>query len=63
MKFYLQVNQDNIITDCIDYPYSDYIEWEGTLTEPIHGGWFKFENGQPVKYPELQPVPQEPIEE
>jgi len=63
MKYYLQVNQEtNIITDCIDYPYSDYIEYDGTITAPVHSGWFKFENGRPIEYPELKPVPQEPIE-
>jgi hypothetical protein len=60
MKYYLQVNQEtNIITDMIDYPYSDYVEYEGTITEPVHGGWFKLEDGIIVEYPELKPEPVE----
>ena len=62
MKYYLQVNQDNIITDCIDYPYSDYVEYEGTITEPVHGGWFKLEAGVIVEYPELKPVEEDPLQ-
>jgi len=56
MKYYLQVNKDKIITDCINYPYSNYIEWNGIIVEPVHGGWFKLEDNLIVEYPELKPT-------
>lgn len=57
MKFYLQVNQNNIITDAITYPYENYIEYEAAiLPSGVNGGWFKLENGVIVEYLELKPV-------
>ncbi len=56
MKFYLQVREDGIITDAIDYQYSDYIEHEAdSLPIGVHGGWYKLENGVIVEHPELRP--------
>lgn len=59
MKFYLQINADNIITDAISYPHEGYVEFEHSedhLVAGINGGWFKLEDGQLVEYPELKPI-------
>ena len=43
MKWYLQLNQDNVITDVVDYAYAGYIEVElpdTHLPAGINGGWF-----------------------
>ena len=57
MKYYFKLNQDNIIVDAITFPVEGYIEYETDYPLPagINGGWWKFENGQPVEYPELKP--------
>ena len=57
MKYYFRLNQDNIIVDAITFPVEGYIEYESDYPLPagINGGWWKFENGQPVEYPELKP--------
>ena len=57
MKYYFRINQDNIIVDAITFPIEGYIEYETDYPLPagINGGWWKFENGQPVEYPELKP--------
>jgi hypothetical protein len=57
MKYYFRLNQDNIIIDAITFPVEGYIEYETDYPLPagINGGWWKFENGQPVEYPELKP--------
>lgn len=55
-KYYLQVNQNNIITDIIDFEYPGYIEYEAEfIPDGVHGGWFKFENGEIIEIPELNP--------
>lgn len=57
MKVYLQVQNDKTITDCITYPYGNYVECVvDTIPQGISGGWFKFENEKIVEYPELKPV-------
>lgn len=55
MKYYFRLNQDNVIIDAISYPVEGYIEYETDYPLPvgINGGWWRFENGQPVEYPEL----------
>jgi len=57
MKYYFRLNQDNIIVDAVTFPVEGYIEYETDYPLPagINGGWWKFENGQPVEYPELKP--------
>ena len=57
MKYYFRLNQDNIIVDAITFPTEGYIEYETDYPLPagINGGWWRFENGQPVEYPELKP--------
>ena len=52
---YLQVNQDKLITDCIDYAYGDYVEFDGEVPQAVSGGWHKLENGVIVEYLELKP--------
>ena len=52
---YLQVNQDNLITDCISYPFQNYIEFDGEVPQSVMGGWHKLENGVIVEYLELKP--------
>jgi len=56
MKYYFKLNQENIIIDAITYPVDGYIEYETDYPLPagINGGWWRFENGQPVEYPELK---------
>lgn len=63
MKFYLQLDEKNIIRDVIEFPYSNYIEYETEYPLPIgvYGGWFKLEDGNIVEYPELKPLA--PLEE
>ena len=53
---YLQVSNDNIITDCISYEYQGYVPFEGVTPPSVNGGWFKLENGVIVEYPELKPI-------
>ncbi len=57
MKYYFRLNQDNIIVDAITFPVEGYIEYETDCPLPagINGGWWRFENGQPVEYSELKP--------
>jgi hypothetical protein len=56
MTFYLQVQTDGTITDAISYPFENYVPVEmDNLPIGISGGWFKFENGVIVEYPELKP--------
>ena len=63
-KFYLQVRADGIITDAIDYPYGDYIEYEtDVLPVGLIGGWFKFDNGTIIECPELKPKSDTDIQE
>lgn len=52
---YLQVATDGTITDCISYPYEDYIPFDGELPQVVHGGWHKLINGEIVEVPELNP--------
>lgn len=55
--FYLQVQPDGTITDAIEYPYKDYVAVElASLPNGILGGWFKYENGVVVEYPNLKPT-------
>ena len=55
--FYLQINNNNIITDAIEYEYEGYIPFEANLLPiGINGGWFKFENGKVVENPSLKPI-------
>jgi hypothetical protein len=57
MKVYLQVSDAHIITDVITYPYPNYIEVEmSSIPAGLQGGWFKYEDGQVVEYPELKPT-------
>jgi hypothetical protein len=57
MVYYLQVNQNSIITDAVSYPVEGYVEHETATNLPagINGGWWKLENGLLVEYPELKP--------
>ena len=63
MTYYLQVNEEGIITDAINYAYGDYVPVEidaNPLPTGINGGWWKLENGVPVEYPELRPIEEAP---
>jgi hypothetical protein len=59
--FYLQVQPNGIITDCIDYPYEDYVPYDGVFIEPIHGGWYKYMSGEIIECPELKPT-EDPVD-
>ena len=52
---YLQVQSNRIITDCISYPYGDYIPYDGEVPQAVHGGWHKLIDGVIVAVPELNP--------
>ena len=52
---YLQIALDKTITDCIDYPYEDYVPFEGETPQSVNGGWHKLVDGQIVEIPELNP--------
>ena len=58
MKYYLQVAEDNTITDAISYEHEGYVLYETEFPLPagINGGWWKLENGVAVEYPELKPI-------
>ena len=55
--YYIQLDQDNIIRDMVEMPVDGYMEVqiEGPLPIGINGGWYKWENGAYVEYPELKP--------
>ena len=53
---YLQVKNDGIITDCIDYPYADYIPYDGEVPSDVMGGWYKLIDGVIIEFPELKPI-------
>jgi len=57
MKYYLLLDENNIIQDAISYPVEGYIEVEVDKPFPagINGGWYKWENGTYVEIPELKP--------
>jgi len=58
--FHIQVDQENIIRDCIEYPHPGYIEVPNLTTplpESFIAGWHKWENGQAVLVPELKQAP------
>ncbi len=55
--YYIQLDQDNTIRDVVEMPVDGYMEVqiEGLLPIGINGGWYKWEDGQFVEYPELRP--------
>jgi len=53
---YLQVKNDNTITDCIDYQYKDYVLFEGEVPQSVNGGWHKLIDGVIVEQVELNPT-------
>ena len=55
-KFWIQLDQNDIIRDAVDYQVDGYIEYETAYPLPIGfiGGWFKLENGIVVEVPELK---------
>ena len=55
--YYIQLDQNNIIRDIVEMPVDGYMEVqiEGPLPVGINGGWYKWENGTYVEYPELKP--------
>ena len=57
MKYYLLLDENNIIRDAISYPTDGYIEVEVDKPFPagINGGWYKWENDTYVEIPELKP--------
>lgn len=46
-KFYIQLDKDNVVRDCITYPYKDYmdVDLEVPLPRGILSGYYKYENG------------------
>ena len=55
--FYIQLVNDNIIRDVIEYEKEGYqkVELEVPLPIGINGGWWKYENGNLVECEELKP--------
>lgn len=56
---YLQVQTDGTITDCISFPYGDYVPFEGEVPQDVMGGWYKLIEGIIVEFPELRQVNRE----
>lgn len=58
VKYYILLDENNIIRDAITYPVDGYIEVEvpGLFPAGINGGWYKWENGTYVEVPELKPM-------
>lgn len=58
MKYYILLDENNIIRDAITYPFEGYVEVEVDKPFPagINGGWYKWENGTYVEIPALKPV-------
>lgn len=53
--FYIKVNQEGIITDCIDYPHVGYVEYDVTeIPQGIGSGYYKLIDGKAVVQPELK---------
>lgn len=55
MTFYVQVNEDNIITDIVDFAYGNYVPVEvtGELLIGLHAGYYRLLDGKFVKDDEL----------
>ena len=55
--YYIHLDPHNIIRDVVEMPVDGYMEVqiEGPLPVGINGGWYKWENGTYVEYPELKP--------
>ncbi|MZQ99478.1 MAG: hypothetical protein GT601_17565 [Acidaminobacter sp.] len=54
--FYIKVDEKNVIRDAITYEHPGYIPYDvPSVPVGINGGWFKYENGVAVEYPELKP--------
>ena len=59
MKVYLKLNENNIITDCVDYNpnITGYNEFElSSIPVGINDGWYKIENECLVEIVELNPT-------
>lgn len=62
MEFYISLNGDRYIVDCITYPYRDYtkVEIPTPLPDGLIGGWHKWDGEQPVfdqaKYDQINQV-------
>ncbi|WP_227397373.1 hypothetical protein [Jeotgalibacillus aurantiacus] len=53
---FIKTNSENVITDCIAYEVEGYIEIQlDEVPIGINGGWFKYENGAVLEYPDLKP--------
>ena len=69
MKLYIQVREDDVVTDVITYPYGNYmeIEHEVPLPDGVLGGWHKWDGTTFVfdqaLYDTLHPEPIEPYNE
>ena len=50
MRFYIQVDADNVVHDCIMFPHGDYVpvEISTPLPDGFIGGWYRWKDGAPV---------------
>lgn len=56
MIYYLKTDKDKIIRDLITYEHEDYEAVElDIIPDGLYSGWFKYENGEIVEYPDLNP--------
>jgi len=57
--FYIQVDENGIIRDVIEFPYDGYmqVELDTPLPPGINGGWYRWiaETGTYEEVPELRP--------
>lgn len=51
MAKYLKLGLENVIKDCISFPYAGYIEFTGAVPSDILGGWYKLDNGVVTEIP------------
>jgi hypothetical protein len=49
MTYYLLLDNNNIIVDCVTKPQKGYVKWQGVLSESVHAGWHRLINNQIVK--------------
>lgn len=64
--FYIQVDENGIIRDVIEFPHDGYmqVELDTPLPPGINGGWYRWDSeaGTYVEVPELKPADEHELE-